>query len=423
MAVSVRQLTRQAAGVGRFTVEIYSNRALNLYHGLVKDDLLSQLQLALGRADPHAVYERMRTRGPVLPTRLGNVSTTSYELCQRVLRSRSFGVTDPAAPRPGEDLLDLSLLALNPPEHTRLRRLAAPAFTPRRMAGYETLVEATIDRLLDRVAEQDGFDLVSSFASPLPIAVITRMLGLADEPDRLRRVGAILASALDGVHSLRHARQLFVADREMRASFDALLDRAARDPGDDLTSALVAQQGKRITSAELSSLVGLLLLAGFETTVNAIGNGVCALLTNPEQWQLLVQDPSRAPDVAEEVLRYDPPVQQTARVLLSSSDPVELAGVQVPAGQWVVLMLAAANRDPTVFSKPDRFDITRDNAADHLAFSGGIHYCLGAALARMELTAAFRALAIRYPRLRVTRPVRMRPGTTLRGPRRLMVAA
>ena len=159
MAVSVRQLTRQAVGVGRFTVEIYSNRALNLYHGLVKDDLLSQLQLALGRADPHAVYERMRTRGPVLPTRLGNVSTTSYELCQRVLRSRSFGVTDPAAPRPGEDLLDLSLLALNPPEHTRLRRLAAPAFTPRRMAGYETLVEATIDRLLDRVAEQDGFDL------------------------------------------------------------------------------------------------------------------------------------------------------------------------------------------------------------------------------------------------------------------------
>ena len=133
---------------------------------------------------------------------------------------------------------------------------------------------------------------MSAFASPLPIAVITRMLGLADEPDRLRRVGAILASALDGVHSLRHARQLFVADREMRASFDALLDRAAREPGDDLTSALVAQQGERITSAELSSLVGLLLLAGFETTVNAIGNGVRALLTNPEQWQLLVQDPS-----------------------------------------------------------------------------------------------------------------------------------
>lgn len=422
MAVSVQQVTRQAIGVGRFTVEIYANRAQNIYHGLVKGDLLSRLHLAVGRADPHAVYERMRTSGPVLPTRLGNVSTTSYELCQQVLRSRAFGVTDPAAPRPGEDMLDLSLLALNPPDHTRLRRLAAPAFTPRRMAGYETLVEATIDRLLDRVAGQDSFELVSAFASPLPIAVITKMLGLADEPDRLRRVGATMASALDGVHSLWHARQLFVADREMRASFAALLVRAAQEPGDDLTSALVAQQGGEITSAELSSLVGLLLLAGFETTVNAIGNGVRALLANHEQWQLLVQDPSRAAAVVEEVLRYDPPVQQTARVLLSSSDPVELSGVPVRRGQWVVLMLAAANRDPAVFIEPDRFDITRANAADHLAFSSGIHYCLGAALARMELAAAFRALAIRFPKLRASGPVRMRPGTTLRGPRRLPVA-
>lgn len=422
MAVSVQQVTRQAIGVGRFTVEIYANRAQNIYHGLVKGDLLSQLHLAVGRADPHAVYERMRTRGPVLPTRLGNVSTTSYELCQQVLRSRAFGVTDPAAPRPGEDMLDLSLLELNPPDHTRLRRLAAPAFTPRRMASYETLVEATIERLLDRVAGQDSFELVSAFASPLPIAVITKMLGLADEPDRLRRVGATMASALDGVHSLWHARQLFVADREMRASFEALLVRAAQEPGDDLTSALVAQQGEEITSAELSSLVGLLLLAGFETTVNAIGNGVRALLANHEQWQLLVQDPSRAAAVVDEVLRYDPPVQQTTRVLLSSSDPVELSGVPVRRGQWVVLMLAAANRDPAVFIEPDRFDITRANAADHLAFSSGIHYCLGAALARMELAAAFRALAIRFPKLRVSGPVRMRPGTTLRGPRRLPVA-
>src|SRR6478672_3460551 len=419
MAVSVQQVTRQAVGVGRFAVEIYATRAQTIYHGLIKGDPLSQLHLAVGRADPHAVYERMRTLGPLLPTRLGNVSTTSYEVCQQVLRSRSFGVTDPAAPRPGEDMLDLSLLALNPPDHTRLRRLAAPAFTPRRMAGYETLVESAIDRLLDRVVGRDRFDLVSAFASPLPITV---MLGLPDEPDRFRRVGATVASALDGVHSLRHAMQLFVADREMRAMFAALLERAAQAPGDDLTSALVARQGEEISSAELSSLVGLLLLAGFETTVNAIGNGVLALLSNPEQWQLLVQDPARATAVVEEVLRFDPPVQQTARVLLSSSDPVELAGATVPPGQWVLLMLAAANRDPALFAEPERFDITRPNAADHLAFSGGIHYCLGAALARMELAAALRALAVRFPKLRVAGTVVMRPGTTLRGPRRLPVA-
>ena len=422
MATTLEQMTKQAVGIGRFAVSIYLTKAQVAYLGMVKNDLLCQLHLPSGRANPHKVYERMRAAGPVLPTRMGNLSTTSYELCQQVLRSRSFGVTDPGVPRPGEDVLDLSLLALNPPDHARLRRLAAPAFTPRRMAGYETLVEGAIDRLLDRVSGRKSFELVSAFASPLPIAVITQMLGLADEPERLRRVGATLASALDGVQSISHAVRLFVADREMRATFEQLLERAAREPGDDLTSVLVAQQGDVISAPELTSLVGLLLLAGFETTVNAIGNGVRALLANREQWELLVADPSRAAAVVEEVLRYDPPVQQTARVLFSTGEPVDLAGTTMQPGQWMLLMLAAANRDPEVFDRPDAFDITRPNSADHLAFSGGIHYCLGAALARMELTAVFRALATRFPHLRHDGPVIMRPGTTLRGPRRLPVA-
>lgn len=422
MVTKLEQLTKQAVGAGRFAVGIYANRAQVAYLGLVKNDLMCQLQLPVGRADPHAVYERMRAAGPVLPTRMGNLSTTSYRVCQQVLRSRGFGVTDPAAPRPGEDVLDLSLLALNPPDHGRLRRLAAPAFTPRRMTGYETVVEAAIDRLLDRVTGRPGFELVTAFASPLPIAVITQMLGLADEPERFRRVGATLASALDGVQSISHAVRLFVADREMRTTFEELIARATREPGDDLTSVLVAQQGDTISATELMSLVGLLLLAGFETTVNAIGLGVRALLANREQWELLVEDPSRAPAVVEEVLRYDPPVQQTARVLFSTGEPVDLAGTTMAPGQWLVLMLAAANRDPDVFTAPHRFDIARPNAVDHLAFSGGIHYCLGAALARMELVAAFRALATRFPGLRNDGPVVMRPGTTLRGPRRLPVA-
>lgn len=421
MAVTVQELRRQAVGVGRFAREIYSARAQNAYHGLVRGDPLSQLQLAMGRADPHAVYRRMRRRGPVLPTRLGNLSTTDHTVCQQVLRNRAFGVNDPDAPRPGEDMLDLSLLALNPPDHTRLRRLAAPAFTPRRMAGYEALVEESTARLLDPIAASGrGFELMSAFASPLPIAVITSMLGLADEPDRLRRIGATVASALDGVRSIGHALQLYLADRELQATFAALLERAAHDPGDDLTSILLAQQGDGLTLEELSSLVGLLLLAGFETTVNAIGNGVRALLSDREQWQLLVDDPSLAPAVVEEVLRFDPPVQQTARVLLSP-EPTTLAGVPVARGQWVMLMLAAANRDPAVFTAPDRFDITRTDVGEHLAFSSGIHYCLGAALARMELAVAFRALAVRFPTLRTAGPVVMRPGTVLRGPRRLPV--
>lgn len=421
MAITAQQLGRQAYGIGRFAVDIYAARAQNVYHGVVKGDPLSQLVLGLGREDPHVIYERMRSQGPVGRTRLGNLSTTDHAICQQVLRHRGFGVSDPAVPRPGEDMLDLSLLALNPPDHTRLRRLAAPAFTPRRMATYEDLVEAAIARLLDPVAHRGGtFDLMSAFASPLPIAVITRMLGLADEPERLRRIGATVASALDGVRSVPHALRLYLADREMRATFAALLTRAAADPGDDLTSVLMAQEGDGITLEELSSLVGLLLLAGFETTVNAIGNGVRALLADREQWQLLVDDPSRAPAVVEEVLRFDPPVQQTARVQLSAT-PVGLAGVPVPRGQWILLMLAAANRDPAVFADPGRFDLTRTDAGEHLAFSGGIHYCLGAGLARMELVAAFRALAVRFPTLRPAGPVTMRPGAVLRGPRRLPV--
>src|SRR4051812_46350968 len=154
----VRTVARQAFGVGRFATGIYTTRAQLFYHGMVRGDLLSRLQLPVGRADPHAVYEQMRTLGPMLPTRLGNVSTTSYEVCQQVLRSRAFGVTDPTAPRPGEDLLALSLRGLTPPDPPRLRRLAGPAFTPRRMARYETLVNASIDRLLDKVADRGSFD-------------------------------------------------------------------------------------------------------------------------------------------------------------------------------------------------------------------------------------------------------------------------
>jgi cytochrome P450 len=282
-------------------------------------------------------------------------------------------------------------------------------------------VESSIDRLLEPLEQRGGsFDLMAAFASPLPIAVITRMLGLPDEPDRLRHIGATVASALDGVRSIGHALKLYLADRDLKQTFDALLVRAAADPGDDLTSVLMAQQGDQITLEELSALVGLLLLAGFETTVNAIGNGVRALLADREQWQLLVDDPSRAAAVVEEVLRYDPPVQQTARVLLTP-EPVRLAGVEARRGQWVMLLLAAANRDPAVFADPHRFDLTRPDVGEHLAFSGGIHYCLGAALARMELAAAFRALAVRFPGLRPAGPVVMRPGTVLRGPRRLPV--
>ena len=411
----------KAVQAARFLGGMYRERARVLYWAHVRHDLFSRLNLPNGHTDPYQIYEEMRARGPMLPTRLGNYSTTSHRLCNEVLRSRKFG---PIPEDGSEDLanqaaLDLSLLELNPPDHTRIRRLAAPAFTPRRMAGYAALVDEAIQRLLDRCERDGEFDLMTSFASPLPIAVMTHLLGLPNDPERFRRLGSTIARALDGIWSLGQARTLAAADAELRTTFAELLDRRATDPGDDLVSALVAEQGRAISPAELSALVRLLLIAGFETTVNAIGNGMHWLLADREQWELLVEDTNRAAAVAEEVLRFDPPVQQTARV---AHEPVQVADVLIARNQWVITLLAAANRDPEVYSEPNRFDITRESPAEHLAFSGGIHYCLGSPLARLELTQAFRALAERFPRIRQAGPITMRPGTTLRGPLHFPVA-
>jgi cytochrome P450 len=411
----------KALQAAKFLSGMYRERARILYWAHVRGDLFSRLILPNHHTDPYQIYEEMRARGPLVPTRLGNYTTTSHRVCNEVLRSRRFGVR----PEDGsEDLanqagLDLSLLELNPPDHTRIRRLAAPAFTPRRMAGYVGLVDQAIQGLLDQCEREGEFDLMTSFASPLPIAVVTHLLGLPNDPERLRRLGSTIARALDGIWSLGQARTLAAADAELRTTFAELLDRCRADPRDDLVSALVAEQGRDITPAELSALVRLLLIAGFETTVNAIGNGMHWLLADREQWDLLVKDPGRAPAVVEEVLRFDPPVQQTARV---ANQPTEVGEVLIVKNQWVITLLAAANRDPEVYPDPNRFDITRESPVEHLAFSGGIHYCLGSPLARLELTQAFCALAERFPRIRQTAPITMRPGTTLRGPLRFPVA-
>ena len=410
----------KAVQTAKFLGGMYRERARVLYWAHVRGDLFSRLILPNHHTDAYLIYEEMRERGPMLPTRLGNYSTTSHRLCKEVLRSRRFGV----APEDGsEDLanpagLDLSLLELNPPDHTRIRRLAAPAFTPRRMAGYVELVDQAIQQLLDQCEREREFDLMTSFASPLPIAVVTHLLGLPNEPERFRRLGSTIARALDGIWSLGQARMLAAADTELRATFTELLDRRAADPGNDLVSVLVSEQGRDISAAELSALVRLLLIAGFETTVNAIGNGMRWLLADPEQWELLVKDPERSPAVVEEVLRFDPPVQQTARV---AHQPTEVGDVLVAKNQWVITLLAAANRDPDAYPAPNHFDIARQSPVEHLAFSGGIHYCLGSPLARLELTQAFRALAERFPHIRQTGPITMRPGTTLRGPLRFPV--
>lgn len=418
MAATVAQL-RQAA---RFAAGLYRERASWAYHGYVRHDPLAELRTRTGRADPYPIYERIRARGRMSPTRLGNWMTPSHELCNRVLRDRRLGVRPLEAAASTEEF-DLSFLEMNPPDHTRLRRLVTPAFSPKQMAGYRPRIEKTVQQLLDDVS--GPFDLVSAFAAPLPIAVISDLLGVPHErAGDFARYGATIGSALDGIRSMRHARELMTANAELETLFGELFALRRREPSDDVVSTIVAAAGedgaRQVRPNEMLSLCVLLLIAGFETTVNLISNAVLALLDNPQQWQALREDPSLASSAVEETLRYDPPVQRTSRVALEA---IEMDGRLVRKDQWVVTLIGAANRDPDVYPDPSRFDITRRPAVEHLAFSSGIHYCLGQPLARLEASIALEALARRMPSLHRAGRVVRRNATTIRGPIRLPVSA
>ena len=402
-----------------FAAGLYRGKIAHAYHGYLRRDPMSLLRLRPGRDDPYAIYRGMPRFGP---TRIGNWVTTSHQICSTVLRDRRFGVraADLTGTPTAADEFDLSFLDKDPPDHTRLRRLAQPAFSPKQMTGYRPRVERTVDELLDRAAAAGEFDLVPAYAAPLPITVITDLLGVPDaDADRFARYGTVIASALDGIHSLSHAARLQAANRELRALFESLFELRRREPADDVVSRIVAAEGDRIRSHEMVPMCNLLLVAGFETTVNLVGNAVNALLDHPEQWEALCADPAGlAGATVEETLRYDPPVQRTARCALEDLD---LDGHPVRRGQYVVTLIGAANRDPAAFPAPDTFDIHRAQTVDHLAFSSGIHYCVGQPLARLEAEIALRRLAERMPRLRRAGRLRRRASSLVRGPIRLPV--
>jgi P450-derived glycosyltransferase activator len=405
----------------RFARSLYRQRASRAYVGYVQRDPMARLEMRPGRVDPYGVYREMRAAGAMVPTRLGNWAVTSHRLAGAVLRDRRFGVRPEGTSATGEDF-DLSFLEMNPPDHTRLRRLAQPAFSPKQMGGYLPRIEWTVTELLDTAGRTHSFDLVSAFAAPLPIAVITDLLGIPDaDAAAFARWGAEIATALDGITSLRHARRLMTADAELARMFANLFELRRREPRDDVVSRIVAAEGDRVRPDEMRPMCTLLLVAGFETTVNLIGNAVLALLRHPEQWEALCADPAGlAPKAVEETLRWDPPVQRTARVALETLD---LDGCRVRKGQYVLTLIGAANRDPEVYPDPDRFDIHRVPGADHLAFSSGVHYCVGQPLARLEAVVALRTLAERMPGLHLAGRVRRRNATTIRGPIRLPVTA
>ncbi|MBO1754730.1 cytochrome P450 [Allobranchiibius sp. CTAmp26] len=407
--------TTQLKQTVRFATSLYADKGARAYQAFVRREPLSQLAYGRRLRDPYPNYEVVRSQGPFVRNRFGHPTTVDHAICNEILRSRRFGPRPESEPSAPDEEGDLSFLGYNPPDHTRLRRLVAPAFGPRQMRGYRGLIEQTVGDLLDDVERRGSVDLVSGFASPLPIAVISRMMGIPDaETDGFATYGAAIGTALSGVTSLRHAARLMEASAALSTVFSRLFELRRREPQDDVISYLVAAEGESITPEEMVPLCTLLLVAGFETTVNAIGNGVLALMEHREQWERLVADPGLAAAAVEEVLRYDAPVQGTSRV---SFDDTVVRDTPIGRDELVQLRIGGANRDPNVFERPDTFDITRANAAEHLAFSGGIHYCLGAPLARLELEVVFGALARRLPQLRrADSPVKYRRSLVIHGP-------
>jgi cytochrome P450 len=384
--------------------------------------------------DPYPGYRRLQERAPVYRNPLLRIWILSrYADVAAVLRDPSFSVRrleSAAVRRLGafeklrpdfREMLERNLLMLDPPDHTRLRGLVAKAFTPRVVERLRPRIQALVDGLLDQAERRGEIELMRDFAYPLPATVIAEMLGVpAGDGPRFMRWSNDLAALLDPFHApggLDAAQAAFV---ELSAYFRAALAERRREPRDDLLSALasVEERGESLSEAELVSLAGLILGAGYETTANLIGNASVALLRNPGERKRLAEDPGLVASAVEEFLRYESPVQATDRV---ATRDFEIRGTRIRRGELVVLFLAAANRDPERFPEPDRLDLgRRDNA--HLAFSQGPHFCLGAQLARAEAQIAIGTLVRRFPDFEgPPGPIAWRPSFTLRGPSALPI--
>ncbi|MFB9833434.1 cytochrome P450 [Actinoallomurus acaciae] len=362
-------------------------------------------------ADPYAQYRALRADGPLIRTSRGLWLSTSFAVCTQVLRDPRFGHGDTGlSGRPPRRVR--SFLTLDPPEHTRLRRLVSRAFTARLVERLRPRVSAIVDDLLARL---DGeVDLIAGLAHPLPVIVISEMLGVPPEDEeRFKDWSDALARGLDPDFVVPPA-ELAHRDRAREEFGDYFRELAARRraaPGDDLLSGLVAIE--ELSEDDLIATCVLLLVAGHETTVNLIANGTLALLRSPDQLAWFRDNPGESAAAVEELLRYDPPVQLSARVALEDA---EIAGQRIGRGEPIMLLLGAANRDPEVFTDPDRLDLTRwlTEAPRHLAFGQGIHFCLGAPLARIEGQTALTALMRRDVTL-TPGPLRYKDNLILRG--------
>jgi hypothetical protein len=381
-------------------------------------------------ADPYPTYHRLRAEDPVHHSPLGFWVLTRYEDVVAALRDPRLAkeaIAAFVAARLGVAPLGigLSMLDRDPPDHTRLRGLVSKAFTPRVVERLRPHIQSIVDGLLDRVEDARAMDLIEDFAYPLPVVVICEMLGVpVEDRDRFKGWGLDIARGLDGLLLPPDSDVIkrSIASRTALAQyFRGLIAERRASPRADMLSDLIAAEeaGDKLSENELLATCILLLVAGHETTVNLIGNGSLALLRHPDQLRRLRDDPGLIGTAVEELLRYDGPVQRTARI---PSEDVTLGGRTIPKGEMVMPFIGAADRDPTQFPDPDRLDITRaDNR--HIAFGWGIHFCLGAPLARVEGQIAIGTLVQRLPKLALAtdRP-EYRQSLTLRGLTTLPVA-
>lgn len=388
------------------------------------------------RANPYPFYDALREQEPVHFTPLGTVVLTRYDDIGSTLRSADFSrdieanakeSSDPTMQAKRERRRSRSgaksILNLDPPDHTRLRRLVSKAFTPTAIERLRPRIQSLVDSALDAAAARGGLELIDDIAFPIPFQVISDLLDMpTDRADEMRDWSQMITLALEPTSTLEDLDRTDAALTELVPYLIGVIDDRRRHSGDDLLSSLLAVEddGDTLSIEELISFVVLLYIAGHETTVNLIGNSVNALLAHPDQLAFWRANPQGANAYVDELLRFDGPVQQTVRVPMvpvtyeTSSGPIT-----VEPGTVVTTVLGAANHDPRMFEMPHRLDLSRTNASRHMAFAAGIHYCLGSSLAKLEAEIAVGSLITRFPTMTPVGDISWRDRLTIRGVDRL----
>jgi cytochrome P450 len=391
-------------------------------------ELLLQLLDPACRADPYPLYAQFRDRGPMLLPDANLMVFSRFRDCDEALRHPSSSVDRLKSTVAERMLADGTIqrpqappmfLFLDQPDHTRLRKLVSKAFVPKVVNELAPHITELVDGMLDRVAEHGHFDVIGDLAHPLPVTVICRLLGVPlEDAAEFSRASALLAEALDPFFAVtgeakEGMNERIAAGQWLREYLHGLVDERRSRPGDDLMSRLIGveESGDQLTEEEIVSTCNLLLIAGHETTVNLIANAILAMLRGPAEWSALGADAERVSAVIEETLRYDPPVHMVVRI---AADDMTIGDTEVAKGDTMMLLLAAAQHDASEIDRPEVFDPDR-KMFRHLAFGKGLHYCLGAPLARLEAAVALSAVTARFPGARILSEPVYKPNVTLRG--------